>query len=90
MTDDLWAWAADLTVEVAITAGCIFLLLLLSAFLSGAETALTAASRARIHQLARAGNARARSVEDLRDNPGALIGAILFVGGSVPTRTSTI
>ena len=39
MTDDLWAWAADLTVEVAITAGCIFLLLLLSALLSGLNRA---------------------------------------------------
>ncbi|MED5517093.1 MAG: CNNM domain-containing protein, partial [Pseudomonadota bacterium] len=89
MTDDLWAWAADLTVEVAITAGCIFLLLLLSALLSGSETALTAASRARIHQLARGGNARARSVEDLRDNPGALIGAIL-IGNNIANILASV
>ena len=89
MTDDLWAWAADLTVEVAITAGCIFLLLLLSALLSGSETALTVASRARIHQLARGGNARARSVEDLRDNPGALIGAIL-IGNNIANILASV
>ena len=88
MTEDLWAWAADLTVEVAITAGCI-LLLLLSALLSGSETALTAASRARIHQLARGGNAQARSVEDLRDNPGALIGAIL-IGNNIANILASV
>jgi Mg2+/Co2+ transporter CorB len=45
----------------------IAVLLLLSAFFSGSETALTASSRARIHHLAQRGNRRARTVDMLTD-----------------------
>jgi len=61
-----------------ITIGAILLLLILSAFFSGAETALTAASRARIHHLERNGVARAGVVRRLRDDKETLIGAILL------------
>ncbi|MCA8907149.1 MAG: HlyC/CorC family transporter [Rhodospirillaceae bacterium] len=56
----------------------ILLLLALSAFFSGSETALTAASHARMHQLAQDGDARAKMVNRLRENKEHLIGAILL------------
>ncbi len=45
-----------------LTVGAILILLIMSGFFSGSETALTAASRARIHQLEKAGNQRAALV----------------------------
>ena len=56
----------------------IVVLLVVSAFFSGSETALTAASRPRIHQLAIKGNRRARIVLNLHDHKDRLIGAILL------------
>ena len=56
----------------------IVVLLVFSAFFSGSETALTAASRPRIHQLAIKGNRRARIVLNLHDHKDRLIGAILL------------
>jgi len=60
----------------------IFALLGVSAFFSGSETALTAASRARIHRLSKEGSGKparaAARVEKLMDNPESLIGAILL------------
>ena len=43
-------------IEFFLTLGGVILLLGLSAFFSGSETALTAASRARLHALAEEGN----------------------------------
>ncbi len=56
----------------------ILFLLCLSGFLSGSETALTAASRARMHQLEKDGDKRATAVNDLIANRENLIGAILL------------
>lgn len=61
-----------------ITLAVIGVLLLLSAFFSGSETALTAASRARIHQLAKNGSKRAGIVQTLVASKERLIGAILL------------
>ncbi len=61
-----------------ITIAAIVVLLLLSAFFSGSETALTAASRARIHQLAKNGNKRAGIVQSLVASKERLIGAVLL------------
>ncbi len=58
--------------------GAVILLLLLSAFFSASETGLTAASRARMHHLARNGNKRAKAVEWLLDRREDLIGALLL------------
>ena len=49
--------------EILTMVGVILLLILASAFFSSAETALTAASDARMRQLASKGNKRARLVE---------------------------
>ena len=51
-------------------------LLFLSAFFSGSETALTAASDARLHQLSLQGNRRASTVLRLRRRNETLIGTI--------------
>lgn len=58
--------------------GFIFLLLFMSAFFSGSETALTAASRARMHQLEKSGNNKAAIVSKLIVARERLIGALLL------------
>lgn len=65
-------------------------LLLLSAFFSGSETALTAVSRARIHHLARAGIRRAGIVERLIDDRERLIGAVLLGNNLVNITASAL
>ncbi len=61
-----------------ITIAVIVILLLLGAFFSGAETALTGASRARMHQLEQEGNRGARIVNRLREHKEQMIGALLL------------
>jgi len=58
--------------------GSITILLLLSAFFSGSETALTAASTPLMHQLEETGDRRAAAVNDLYAHKDRLIGAILL------------
>ncbi len=58
--------------------GFIALLLVLSAFFSGSETALTAVSKARMHRLESEGDLRARRVNFLIRDRERLIGAILL------------
>ena len=53
-------------------------LLVGSAFFSGSETALTAASDARMHALARRGNRRAGTIERLRRQKDRLISSLLI------------
>jgi Mg2+/Co2+ transporter CorB len=69
--------------DTLITALAIIALLLLSGFFSGAETALTAASRARIVRLANEGNKKARMVDHLHENKERLLGTILFGNNTV-------
>ncbi|MFN8693898.1 MAG: HlyC/CorC family transporter [Holosporales bacterium] len=56
----------------------ILFLQLIAAFFSIAETALTAASRPRMHQMAKDGNRKAKLVNELRSDSESLIGAILL------------
>ena len=63
---------------ILLTLGIILVLLVFSAFFSGSETALTAASQARIHQMARKGNKSAATVQSLAARSDTLIGAILI------------
>jgi Mg2+/Co2+ transporter CorB len=53
-------------------------LMAISGFFSGSETALTAVSRARMHQLEREGSSAAREVNRLVADKERMIGAILF------------
>src|SRR5579863_7761042 len=63
--------------------------LVASAFFSGAETALTAASRARMHALEKSGNSRANLVNRLIGQRGRLIGAMLLGGQLVTVAASS-
>ncbi len=56
----------------------IFVLLILSAFFSGSETALTAASKHVMHQLEQSGDKRAGLVNAMHEDKERLIGAILL------------
>jgi Mg2+/Co2+ transporter CorB len=58
--------------------GAICLLLLISGFFSGSETALTAVSRGRMHQLEKDGSDAARIVNRLVADRERLIGAVLL------------
>ncbi len=64
----------NLWIAGAIVVFCI----MLSAFFSGSETALTAASRARMHALAEGGDRRAAVVNRLLGKRDRLIGAVLL------------
>jgi len=79
MSADLWWIAAT-----------ILLLIIASAFFSSAETALTAASDARMRQLASKGNRRALLVERLRADREGLIGAILIGNNAVNVIASAL
>ena len=72
---------------LALTVG---LLIVASAFFSSAETALTAASDARMRQLANKGNKRAQIVEKLRADREGLIGSILIGNNAVNVLGSAI
>ncbi len=76
--------------EFWVTSGIIFLLLLLSGLFSGSETALTAASKARIHHMAKQNNKRAKRVSRLIDDRERLIGAILLGNNLVNILASAL
>src|SRR6185436_6396897 len=65
-------------VEVSVILAAIVVLLMLSAFFNASETALTAASRARMHALEQEGNSKARLVNRLLQQPEKMIGAVLL------------
>jgi len=66
-----------------ITVAAIALLILLSGFFSGSETAVTAASRARLHHLEKQGNRRARMIGKLMRKREHFIGSILLGNNAV-------
>jgi Mg2+/Co2+ transporter CorB len=73
-----------------ITLLAVFILLLLSAFFSGSETALTAVSRARMHALEQEGNERAGLVSRLLDRPERIIGTVLLGNNLVNILASAL
>ncbi|MFN4184604.1 MAG: HlyC/CorC family transporter [Hyphomonas sp.] len=68
----------------------IVILLMISGFFSGSETALTAASRARMHALEKDGDKRARTVNRLLANRENFIGAILLGNNVVNILASVL
>ena len=78
------------TPEVILKLCAIFALLLLSAFFSGSETALTAASRARMHARAKEGNKSAGLVGKLLESRERLIGALLLGNNLVNILASAL
>jgi Mg2+/Co2+ transporter CorB len=76
--------------EIILTIVAVAVLLVLSAFFSGSETALTAASRARMHALALEGNERARKVNRLLAAPERIIGTVLLGNNLVNILASAL
>ena len=68
----------------------IFILILISAFFSSSETALTAASDARMHQLSRKGDKRASLVKNLRMKRDVLISSLLIGNNAVNVLASAL
>ena len=79
MTATLWALIA-----------IIIILIILSGFFSGSETALTAASRARMHSLEKSGDKRASLVTRLISQRDRLISALLFANNLVNILASVL
>ena len=76
--------------ELIISIGAILVLLVFSAFFSGSETALTAASRHRMHLLAQQGVQRAEAVNHLFGRKERVIGAILLGNNLVNILASAL
>src|SRR5471030_2499138 len=68
----------------------VFVLLLLSAFFAGSETALTASSRASMARLEKHGNRRAAVVNRLLQQRERLLGALLFGNNAVNIAASAL
>lgn len=56
----------------------VFLFVILAGFLSAAETSLTAASKAKIHSLAKSGDPRAVKLQEIQSNVGLSLSALLL------------
>ena len=71
---------ADLHLDVPLYAAgpLVLFCLLVAAYLSAAETAITGASRQRMHRLAQQGNKRATMVNDLLDRKDETVSAVLL------------
>lgn len=76
--------------ELILTIVGVLVLLVMSGLFSSTETALTAASRARMHQLERKGNRRARLVNALIDQRERLLGSILLGNNLVNILASSL
>lgn len=80
----------EFDVEFWVTTASIFVLLCMSGFFSGSETALTAVSKARMHALEKKGNKRAGIVNKLRERKDRLIGALLLGNNLVNILASAL
>jgi len=79
-----------MTLTLGIMLGAAIGLILISAFFSGSETALTTSSRARLHKLEKGGDKRAKIVLDLKEQPERLIGGILLGNNLVNILASSL
>jgi Mg2+/Co2+ transporter CorB len=79
-----------MTTSLIVAAFVIVALILLNAFFSAAETALTGASRARMATLEREGDKRAARVNKLNENRERMIGAVLLGANLVQVAASAI
>jgi Mg2+/Co2+ transporter CorB len=75
---------------LGLTIACIVILIGMSGFFSGSETALTAASRARMNRLAEEKNRRAILVLKLTDDLERMIGALLLGNNLVNILSSAL
>ena len=67
-----------MTLAIGLNILAIIVLIALSAFFNGSETALTAASRARMHALEEDGNEKAKVVNSVLSKPEKMIGTVLL------------
>ncbi|MFZ1815171.1 MAG: HlyC/CorC family transporter [Rhizobiaceae bacterium] len=79
-----------MTTQYLFLLAIVILLIILSAFFSGSETALTAASRARMHSLEKNGDSRAALVNRLIARKDRLIGALLIGNNLVNILASVL
>ena len=79
-----------MTTAYLLTFLVILLLIILSGFFSGSETALTAASRARMHQLEKNGDKRAEQVTELIEHREQFIGTLLIGNNIVNILASAL
>ena len=77
-------------VGILLSVVAIIILMLLSAFFSGSETALTAASRVRLLSKESDGDARAALVNKIRDQKDRMIGALLLGNNMVNILASAL
>ncbi|MBL8659654.1 MAG: HlyC/CorC family transporter [Rhodospirillales bacterium] len=77
-------------ISLYVTIAIIVVLLTMSAFFSGSETALTAASRPLMHQLAQNGDPRAAVVNGLHARTDRLIGTLLLGNNLVNILASSL
>lgn len=76
--------------SVAIQLIILFVLLLLSAFFSSAETALTTVNKIRIRTLAEDGNKRAKAILKVTDDSGKMLSAILIGNNIVNVAAASL
>jgi len=79
-----------MSADLFVTILAIVALLFLSGLFSGSETALTAASRARMNRMAEEKNRRARSVLKLLEQPEKMLGALLLGNNLVNILASAL
>lgn len=79
-----------MTTALWLTILAIMVLIIVSAFFSGSETALTAASRARMHAFEKAGDHRATIVQRLTQKRERLLGALLLGNNLVNILASAL
>ena len=78
----------EISLPIAFTA--IVILIILSGFFSGSETAMTAASNARLHSKAKEGNRRAKLANYVRRKKDRMIGALLLGNNLVNILASAL
>jgi Mg2+/Co2+ transporter CorB len=78
----------EISLPIAIL--CVFILLLISAFFSGSETSLTAASSVHMHGYEKNGNKRAALVNKIRGKKDRMIGALLLGNNLVNILASAL
>ncbi|HNQ92525.1 MAG TPA: CNNM domain-containing protein, partial [Alphaproteobacteria bacterium] len=79
-----------MTTGLLISIFVILLLLILSAFFSGSETALTAASTARMHAAEKDGDKKAALVNKILSNKERMIGGLLLGNNVVNITASSL
>lgn len=77
-------------IEIIIYLLAILILIVMSGFFSGTETAFTACSWPRIHKLSKEGDKRAKLVEEIREYKDKMIGAILLGNNMVNILASAL